>query len=73
LGLHYIIKVFLFFLYVPYEQRYCDANFYFKKRHRHRHYRLISCTIAIFVARGASDQVQTFAISAVMYVRQWAR
>jgi len=39
LGLNYIITVLLFFFYVPYEQRYCDAkseskNYHIKKRRR---------------------------------------
>jgi len=60
LGSNCIIKVFSFFLYVPYERRYCDAkfesgNFLFKKR-RHCHRRpILCCTVATSDARGGTD------------------
>jgi len=59
-GSNYIIKTFLFFFHVFYEQRYCNAKFEFQKftfkkryyyRYRHRRSKK-SCTIAILDARG---------------------
>jgi len=66
LGLNYIRKVFLFFLCMPYEQRYCDAKSdleNFKKRHYYYYCRRCCRlhTVAISVTRGVSDQAQVFA------------
>jgi len=72
LASNYIIKVFSFFLYVPYKQRYCKIRIWklsFKKRRRYYYYycrhrqpyiyiNILCCTIATSDARSANDQVR---------------